>query len=105
MIAQTAAAVPGRITAIDTHWIWQEGSERLTKDPPRIRDGHIAVSPRTPGLGIEADMESILTANRLYTECCASGGARDDAAAMQYLIPGWEFDPKQPCMVHKYYKK
>jgi glucarate dehydratase len=103
MIAQTAAAVPGRITAVDTHWIWQEGSERLTKNPPRIRDGHIAVSPRAPGLGIEADMESILAANRLYTENRASagssGGARDDAAAMQYLIPGWKFDPKCPCMV------
>jgi glucarate dehydratase len=26
-------------------------------------------------------------------------GARDDAAAMQQLIPGWRFDPKRPCMV------
>jgi hypothetical protein len=23
-------------------------------------------------------------------------GARDDAAAMQFLIPGWRFDNKQP---------
>ena len=26
-------------------------------------------------------------------------GARDDAIAMQYLIPNWRFDPKRPCMV------
>jgi glucarate dehydratase len=25
-------------------------------------------------------------------------GARDDAAAMQYLIPGWSFDSKRPCL-------
>jgi glucarate dehydratase len=26
-------------------------------------------------------------------------GGRDDAAAMQFLIPGWKFDPKRPCLV------
>jgi glucarate dehydratase len=26
-------------------------------------------------------------------------GARDDAIAMQYLIPGWKFNNKIPCMV------
>jgi glucarate dehydratase len=26
-------------------------------------------------------------------------GARDDAAAMKYLIPNWKFDPKRPCLV------
>ena len=26
-------------------------------------------------------------------------GARDDAAAMQYLIPDWTFDPKRPALV------
>jgi glucarate dehydratase len=25
--------------------------------------------------------------------------ARDDASAMQYLIPGWKFDQKRPCLV------
>ena len=25
-------------------------------------------------------------------------GARDDAAAMQFLVPGWEFDPKRPAL-------
>ena len=31
MFTHAAAAAPGDITAIDTHWIWQEGQERLTK--------------------------------------------------------------------------
>ena len=26
-------------------------------------------------------------------------GARDDAMAMQFLIPGWKFDNKRPCLV------
>jgi glucarate dehydratase len=99
MIAHTAAAVPGRVTAVDTHWIWQEGSDQLTKNPPKIKDGHIAVPVDVPGLGIEADMERILAANKLYVENCVSNGARDDAAGMQFLIPGWKFDPKRPCMV------
>jgi glucarate dehydratase len=101
MIAHTAAAVPGRVTAVDTHWIWQEGVERLTKNPPQIREGCIEVSPKTPGLGIEPDMERILAAHELYKTNAESGngGARDDALAMQYLIPGWQFDPKRPCMV------
>lgn len=96
MFSHTAAAVPGRITAIDTHWIWQEGSERLTRNPLRIQDGFIEI-PGKPGLGIEPDMDAIGAAHELYLEHCL--GARDDAAAMQYLIPGWTFDPKRPCLV------
>jgi len=26
-------------------------------------------------------------------------GARDDATAMQFLVPGWKFDNKRPCLV------
>jgi glucarate dehydratase len=86
---------------VDTHWIWQEGVERLTVKPPVLRDGYIEVSPKTPGLGIEPDMERILAAQELYKTCCESGngGGRDDSAAMGFLIPGWKFDPKRPCMV------
>ena len=35
MFTHVAAAAPGKITAIDTHWIWQDG-QRITKDPLRI---------------------------------------------------------------------
>jgi glucarate dehydratase len=42
-------------------------------------------------------MEQIERAHALYKS--AAAGARDDAAAMQYLIPGWKFDPKRPSLV------
>lgn len=96
MFTQVAAAVPGNITAIDTHWIWQEGMERLTKEPMLIRDGHIQV-PNKPGLGIEIDMDQVLKAHELYKK--EGLGARDDSVTMQYLIPGWKFNNKKPCLV------
>jgi len=96
MIVHAGAAAPGKITALDTHWIWQEGQERLTKEPLKITGGMISV-PDKPGLGIEIDMIQIEKANKLYM---GKGlGARDDAVAMQYLIPGWKFDNKRPCLV------
>ncbi|MDO6386513.1 enolase C-terminal domain-like protein [Uliginosibacterium sp. 31-12] len=96
MFTHAAAAAPGQITAIDTHWIWQEGRERLTTEPPRIVGGCVEVSAK-PGLGIEPDMDRILQANELYKK--VGSGARDDAMAMQYLQPGWKYDPKRPCFV------
>jgi glucarate dehydratase len=95
MFTQVAAAAPGEITAIDTHWIWQDG-QRLTRDPLRIEGGEVAL-PDAPGLGVEIDEERLDAANRLYRE--HGLGDRDDAAAMQYLLPGWTFDPKRPCLV------
>ncbi|MCI9124452.1 MAG: glucarate dehydratase [Eubacterium sp.] len=96
MFTQVGAAVPGEYNALDTHWIWQEGRERLTKEPLQIIDGCVAV-PHKPGLGVEADMEQIQKAHALYKEHCLGG--RDDAVGMQYLIPGWKFDAKKPCLV------
>jgi len=96
MFTHVAAAVPGEITAIDTHWIWQEGTERLTKEPLKIQNGFIQV-PNKPGLGIEIDMDQVQKAHELYKK--EGLGARNDAVAMQYLIPGWKFDPKKPCLV------
>ncbi|MDW8312292.1 MAG: enolase C-terminal domain-like protein [Burkholderiales bacterium] len=95
MFTHVAAAAPGRITAIDTHWIWQDG-QRLTREPLAIRGGEIRV-PDRPGLGIELDRERLDAAHALYRSL--QGGERDDAAAMQSLIPGWRFDPKRPCLV------
>lgn len=96
MFSHVAAAVPGEITAIDTHWIWQEGTERLTKEPLMIENGYIKI-PRKPGLGVEVDMEQVQKAHELYLQ--ENLGVRDDATAMQYLIPGWEFDNKRPCLL------
>ena len=95
MFTHAAAAAPGRVTAIDTHWIWQDG-QRLTRDPLKIRRGLLSV-PQKPGLGIELDMAEVQKAHALYKE--HGLGARDDALAMQYLIPGWKFDPKRPAFV------
>ena len=53
--------------------------------------------PAKPGLGIEVDMDAVMQANQLYQQ--HGLGARDDAIAMQYLIPGWKFNNKMPCMV------
>ncbi|CAN5411174.1 glucarate dehydratase [soil metagenome] len=94
MFTHVAAAAPGRVTAIDTHWIWQDG-QRLTREPFAIEGGLITV-PKRGGLGIELDMERVDAAHALYLE--HGLGARDDAMAMQYLIPGWTFDPKRPCL-------
>jgi len=96
MIVHTGAAAPGEITALDTHWIWQEGQERLTKEPFKIKGGKISV-PEKPGLGVEIDMDQIEKAHQLYLE--KGLGARDDSMAMQYLVPGWKFDNKRPCLV------
>lgn len=95
MFTQVAAAAPGMITAIDTHWIWQDG-QHLTRNPYQISGGEIAL-PDQPGLGIEIDLEALERAHKLYEE--KGLGSRDDSAAMQYLIPGWKFDNKRPCMV------
>jgi glucarate dehydratase len=95
MFTHVGAAAPGKITAIDTHWIWQDG-QRLTREPFLIRGGHIAV-PERPGLGVDIDMDALAKAHELYKT--HGLGARDDAAAMQFLIPGWTFDNKKPCLV------
>jgi glucarate dehydratase len=95
MYTHVGAAAPGKVTAIDTHWIWQDG-QRLTKEPLRIEGGHVKV-PERPGLGIELDMAEVDKAHQLYRQ--HGLGARDDAVAMQYLIPNWTFDPKRPCLV------
>ena len=95
MMTHVAAAAPGAITAVDTHWIWQDG-QHLTRNPLQIRDGQIEV-PQRPGLGVDLDMDAIERAGELYREKAL--GARNDAAQMQCLIPGWTFDAKRPSLV------
>ena len=95
MFTHVGAAAPGRVTAIDTHWIWQDG-QRLTREPLRIVRGSIEV-PLRPGLGVELDLEQVEAAHRVYQSLPA--GSRNDSVAMQFLIDGWTFDPKRPCLV------
>ncbi|MGW3662527.1 enolase C-terminal domain-like protein [Streptomyces sp. NPDC005141] len=96
MVTHCGAAAPGAYNALDTHWIWQEGLERLTVAPPRIVDGEIAL-PDAPGLGVQLDMDRLLAAHELYLK--EALGARDDAVGMRHLVPGWEFDAKRPALV------
>ena len=95
MFTHVAAAAPGKVTAIDTHWIWQDG-QHLTREPYQIVNGAIEL-PERPGLGIEIDTERVEAAHALYRTLGL--GARDDSVAMQYLAPGWTFRPKRPCLV------
>jgi len=94
MFTHVGAAAPGKVTALDTHWIWQDG-QRLTKEPLQIVGGHVLL-PGKPGLGVELDMAEVEKAHALYKR--HGLGARDDAIAMQYLIPGWTFNPKRPAL-------
>jgi glucarate dehydratase len=52
--------------------------------------------PTRPGLGVELDMSEVEKAHQLYLR--HGLGARDDASAMQFLIPGWTFNPKRPAL-------
>src|SRR5260370_7835202 len=96
MFTQVAAAAPGRITAIDTHWIWQDG-QRLTGEPLRIVDGQIAV-PERPGLGVDLDMGEVEKPHAVYLK--EGLGGRADRAACHCLIPRSRFHPTRHCLLH-----
>lgn len=94
MMAHTAAAAKGNVTPIDTHWIWQAG-QKITREPFEIKEGCISI-PEKPGLGIELDFEEVEEANKLYNT--VDSKKRNDSIAMQFLKPGWKFNPKRPCL-------
>jgi len=52
--------------------------------------------PDRPGLGVEIDLDRLAAAHELYKKI--GGGMRDDAVAMQYLVPGWTYDAKKPSL-------
>ena len=58
--------------------------------------GGEAAVPERPGLGIELDLDQVLKANELYRK--VGGTTRDDAVAMQYIVPSWAYDPKKPSL-------
>ena len=87
---------PGRVTAIDTHWIWQDG-QRLDQGAAADQGWLRSRYRRQPGLGIEIDMAKVEKAHDLYKTHGSRRARR--RVAMQYLIPDWKFDPKRPCLV------
>ena len=48
-------------------------------------------------LGVTINMDRVMEANKLYNSLPTHD--RDDAMAMQYLIPNWKFDSKKPALV------
>jgi glucarate dehydratase len=67
----------------------------LTRAPLEIIGGEIAL-PEKAGLGVELDCAQLEAASALYDKIAT--GARDDAMAMRYLVPGWTYDPKRPSL-------
>lgn len=93
--AHVGAAAVGNPAPLDTHWIWQDG-QNLLDDTPQIIGGKLQV-PSGSGMGVHLNWERVEAANRLYNKL--PNHDRDDAMAMQYLIPGWKYDHKKPCLV------
>ena len=96
MVAQAAAAAPGRLNACDTHYMWQDG-QFLGTEAPKFEDGCLAVPRDVPGLGVEIDRAKLEAAHKLYVD--NNCGTRDDARGMQCYIPGWQYDPNRPAMI------
>lgn len=92
--AQVGAAAVGNIAPVDTHWIWQDG-QNLLLDTPEIRNGKL-ILPSSPGLGVHINRKRVEEARRLYESL--EKHDRDDAEYMQYLIPGWKYYSKRPCL-------
>ncbi len=86
MFTHVGAAAPGNPTAIDTHWIWQEGDCRLTKNPLEIKTEKLPFLMR-PVWAWNWTGNRYKRHMRPINVC--TGGARNDAGPMQYLIPGW----------------
>jgi len=93
--AQVGCAAPGNPAPLDTHWVWQDG-QNLLKDAPVIQDGYLPL-PAKPGLGVTLDMNKVMKANELYRRLPTHD--RNDAVAMQCLIPNWKYDHKRPALV------
>ena len=62
----------------------------------QVLHGHGVIARAQTVLQVQG-VGALQRANALYLE--HGLGARNDAMAMQYLIPGWTFDNKRPCMV------
>ena len=96
MFTHVGAAAPGEITALDTHWIWQDGqglTERAARDPRRRDRG----ADRRPA----SASGSTATGSRPRTSSTSSTASAPatTASPCSTWCPGWTFDPKRPCLV------
>ena len=93
MFTHVAAAAPGDITAIDTHWIWQDG-QRITKQPYEIVDGYLTV-PEKPGLGVELDDAG----GGRRTRAVSTRGTRRPRRRDRHAVPDPRLDVRQQAPV------
>ena len=95
MFTHVGAAAPGTRDG-DRHALDLAGRPAPDEGAAADRRRPWCEVPKKPGLGVELDMAEVEKAHQLYQQ--HGLGARDDAMAMQYLIPGWKFDPKRPAL-------
>ena len=96
MFTQVGAAAPGEITALDTHWIWQDG-QGLTTAPLEIRDGAIEV-PDHPGPRRRRSTATDWPRPTSSTSSTASVPVTTRSPCST-SCRSWSFDPKRPCLV------
>ena len=105
MFTHVAAAAPGAITAIDTHWIWQDG-QRLTREPFRIVGGKLSrfrhdpawvstsTSPRskrrTDSTSITAWVPATMRSRCSTSSRAGHSTARGRASCAETLSPRWQ---------------
>lgn len=86
-MAHLGAAIPNLTYACDTHYPWQS-EEVIVGGRIPIEDGCVTVT-NEPGLGVELDRAALAHLHEQYKRCGLT--QRDDAAEMQKVRPGWEF--------------
>ncbi len=96
MFTHVGAAAPGKITAIDTHWIWQDG-QRLTKEPLQIVGGQVRGAGASRAWASRLDMAGSRRPTQLYKAARPGRARRRHGDAVP--DPGWTFDPKRPSLV------
>ena len=96
MFTQVGAAAPG-----DTpRWTRIGSGRRETSASQESRCGSRTARSGFPTSRALASRSTWTSSKPPMSSTSRQGlGGRDDAAAMQYLIPGWTFDNKTPCLV------
>ena len=96
MFTHVGAAAVGEYTPLDTHWIWQEGTERLTTEPLRIEDGEVKV-PDSAGPGHRARPRP----GRGGPPALPGEGAGRSRRRRRHAVPGPRLDLRQQaaCLV------
>jgi L-alanine-DL-glutamate epimerase-like enolase superfamily enzyme len=93
MFTHVGGRAPGKVTAIDTHWIWQDG-QRLTKDPLQI-EAAMCRCPRSRGLASRSTKVS--WRRRTAVPQARPGRAQRRAG---HAVPGAGLEVRQQAALH-----